>query len=74
MIARNAYLGDFDALLNLKQNAQSLQKSLDDDKNRDLEAELKELTQLKILFRERYNKVAEAARAEYQAKQNASND
>ncbi len=75
MIARSAYEGEFEDLLNFKQNAQNLQKSIADDKIRDLEAELKELKQLETtVFRERLEKAKEAARAEIQAQQNASNN
>ena len=73
-IARIAYKDDFEDLLNLKQNAQNLQQSFADDKIRNIEAELKELKQLQTVFDERLDKAREAARAEYQAKQNASNN
>ena len=74
VITRRAFNNDFENLLNLKQNAQNLQKSIADDKIRDLEAELKELKQLETVFRERLEKAREAARAEIQAQQNASNN
>jgi len=74
VIARIAYKDDFEDLLNLKQNAQNLQQSIADDKIRNLEAELKELKQLETVFRERLEKAREAARAENQAQQNASNN
>tara|TARA_B100001121_G_scaffold302119_1_gene314275 strand:+ start:505 stop:945 length:441 start_codon:yes stop_codon:yes gene_type:complete len=74
VITRCAFKDDFEDLLNLKQNAQNLQKSIAADKIRDLEAELKELKQLETVFRERLEKAREAARAEIQAQQNASNN
>ena len=67
LIARTAYEGDFEDLLNLKRNAQSLQKSLADDKIRDLEAELKELKQQETVIDERL-------KAEFEAKKNASSN
>ena len=65
LIARTAYEGDFEDLLNLKRNAQNLQKS--DDKIRNLEAELKELKQQETAIDERL-------KAEFEAKRNASNN
>jgi len=74
VITRRAFKDDFEDLLNLKQNAQNLQKSIADDKIRDLEAELKELKHLETVCRERLDKAREAARAQMQAQQNASNN
>ena len=65
LIARTAYEGDFEDLLNLKRNAQNHQKPLTDD--RDLEAELKELKQQETAIDERL-------KAEFEAKRNASNN
>ena len=65
LIARTAYEGDFEDLLNLKRNAQNHQKPLTDD--RDLEAELKELKQQETAIDERL-------KAEFEAKKNASNN